>query len=110
MSMVIVKMERHEEERYSAFGPTTALGNLGHGIHLSHGSHHVTKMGITGMAGAKISQSIPDIVQRINGTAATLSNAYGHDCSQLSLSGHSRFDCWSLSVIARLSPVGRNIS
>jgi hypothetical protein len=38
------------KKRYSA-------GSLAHGIHLSHGSHHVTKMGITGMAGAKISAS-----------------------------------------------------
>jgi hypothetical protein len=42
-----------------------ALGNLGHGIHLSHGSHHVTKMGIAGMAGAKISQSAEDIARSI---------------------------------------------
>jgi hypothetical protein len=49
------------KNRYSAYGPTKALGNLAHGIHLSHGSIHVTKMGITGMAGAKISQSTVDI-------------------------------------------------
>jgi len=61
--MVIVKMERHEEE-LRAYGPTTTLGNFRHGIHLSHGRYHVKKTGIAGMAGAKISQSIVDIAQK----------------------------------------------
>jgi len=54
------------KKRYSAYGPMMALGNFAHGIHLSHGRYHVTRMGIAGMAGAKISQSIVDMHKEHN--------------------------------------------